>query len=245
MIINSIQRLDTTTGPFTAPNLLVISDNLRSGPPWAYTLQESGFGLIMEADPARAVRRWSEENPNLILFDISDDRPDVLEVVRALREESNVPVVLLTSAKPEKYLLQAYESGVDECVIRPISAALFHAKISAWLRRSWSVPMDVLAPLRAGHVHLTPADRTVVVGNRPPIRLTNLEMRLLYIIMNRPSRTVTAEELIRRVWGYTGDADNTVLKNMIYRLRRKIEVDQANPMIIRTVAGIGYKFVPA
>ena len=245
MIVNSIQHINATLlGPFAAPKLLIISNNMRTGPLWAYTMQESRFDAVMENDPARTLRRWSEENPNLVLFDINDAGPLLLSIVRTLREESNVPVILLTSRKPEEFIVQAYESGVDECVMKPISATLFHAKLKAWLRRSWSVPMDVLDPIQVGNVYLEPANRTVVVGSRSPVRLTNLEMRLLYILMNRPGRTVTGEELIQRVWGYSGDADNTVLKNMIYRLRRKIEADQANPAIIQTLPGIGYKFTP-
>jgi DNA-binding response OmpR family regulator len=228
-----------------APKLLVVSSSLKTGPLWAYTLQENKFDVILENEPARTLRRWSEESPNLVLFDVNDPGTLILSIIRLLREESNVPVLLLTSVKPEEYILEAYDAGVDECIIKPISASLFHAKIKAWLRRSWSVPMDVLDPLRVGNVHLIPAERKVMIGEGAPIHLTNLEMRLLYIMMNRPSRTVAAEDLIQRVWGYTGDADNTVLKNVIYRLRRKIESNQANPVIIHTVAGIGYKFEPA
>ncbi len=228
----------------TPPKLLVVSSSMKTGPLWAYTLQENKFDVILESDPARTLRRWSEESPNLVLFDVNDPGTMVLSIIRLLREESNVPVLLLTSMKPEEYILEAYEAGVDECIIKPISASLFHAKIKAWLRRSWSVPMDVLDPLRVGSVYLVPAERKVTINDGSPIHLTNLEMRLLYIMMNRPSRTVSAEDLIQRVWGYSGDADNTVLKNVIYRLRRKIESNQGSPVIIHTVAGIGYRFEP-
>ena len=229
----------------TSPKLLIISNSLKTGPLWAYTLQENKFDVVLEHDPTRTLRQWADESPNLVLFDVNDPGTVVLNIIRNLREESNVPVLLLTSTKPEEYILEAYEAGVDECIIKPISPSLFHAKIKAWLRRSWSVPMDVLDPLRVGNVYLVPAERQVMVGNGMPIHLTNLEMRLLYIMMNRPSRTVAAEDLIQRVWGYNGDADNTVLKNVIYRLRRKLEANQANPVIIHTVAGIGYKFAPS
>jgi DNA-binding response OmpR family regulator len=231
--------------PLITPKLLIVSNSLKTGPLWAYTLQENKFDVILENDPPRALRRWTEESPNLVLFDINDPGSVVLSIIRNLREESNVPVLLLTSIKPEEYILEAYDAGVDECITKPISPSLFHAKIKAWLRRSWSVPMDVLDPLRVGNVYLVPAERKVVIGEGTPIHLTNLEMRLLYIMMNRPSRTVATEDLIQRVWGFSGDADNTVLKNVIYRLRRKIEANQANPVIIHTVAGIGYKFDPA
>lgn len=224
------------------PKLLIVSNSLHTGPLWAYTLQENNFDVVMENDPAKTLRRWSEENPNLVLFDINTPGAVVLSMIRSLREETNVPLILVTSPKAEEYVLEAYEAGVDECILKPVSPSLFHVKIKAWLRRSWSVPMNVLDPLRVGNVHLIPGERKVVIGDQQPIRLTNLEMRLLYIMMNRPSRTVTTEELVQRVWGYGGEADNAVLKNMIYRLRRKIETDKGNPEIIHTVAGIGYRF---
>ena len=71
--------------------------------------------------------------------------------------------------------------------------------------------------------------------------MTNLELRLLYCLMSQPGHAVTIEELNQRVWGYTAEADNTMLKNVVYRLRRKIEADPANPLIIQTVSGTGYR----
>jgi DNA-binding response OmpR family regulator len=225
------------------PKVLVVSNSLTTGPLWAFSLQERKFDVIMEPNPGKLLRRWAEEAPNLIVLDFSaQDRP-VLNMVRSLREESVVPVILLTSAKEEDYALEAYDSGVDEFIIKPISPSLFHAKVKAWLRRSWSVPTGALDPLKVGKIHLVPSEQKVSIEDREPIHLTNLELRLLFILMSRPGRTVTAEELIQRVWGYSGEADNTVLKNVIYRLRRKIETEPVEQPLIQTVAGVGYKLV--
>src|SRR5687767_2583556 len=201
--------------------VLVVSNSLTTGPLWAFSLQEQRFQVVMESDPARTLRRWTEEVPSLIVLDINTQDVSLLNMIRSLREESVVPVLLLTTMKPEEYILQAYEVGVDECIIKPISASLFHAKIKAWLRRSLSVPMYALDALRVGKVQLVPSDRCVTIGDGTPVRLTNLELRLLYVLMSQPGRTVTAEELIQRVWGYNEEPDNSVLKNVIYRLRRK------------------------
>jgi len=81
----------------------------------------------------------------------------------------------------------------------------------------------------------------LIIADGYPIRLTNLEFRLLYYLMNRPCFTVSIEEFNQQIWGYRSETDNTMLKNVIYRLRRKIEVDPAHPKIIETVAGVGYK----
>ncbi len=226
------------------PKVLVVSNSMTTGPLWAYSLQEQNFEVVMEPNPTKILRRWSEEVPNLIVVDINTVEPTLLSMITSLREESVVPVLFLTQNKPEEYILQAYDAGVDECVIKPISPSLFHAKIKAWLRRSSSVPMYALDPLKVGRVNLVPSERSVVIENASPVHLTNLELRLMYILMGRPGRTVSAEELIQRVWGYGEEADNTVLKNTIYRLRKKLEIDPANPLIIQTVASVGYKFNP-
>jgi len=81
----------------------------------------------------------------------------------------------------------------------------------------------------------------VLLKNGSAAPLTNLELRLLYCLMSQPGQIVTIEELNQRVWGYTSETDNTMLKNVIYRLRRKIEADPAKPLIIQTVAGAGYR----
>jgi len=226
------------------PKVLVVSNSMTTGPLWAFSLQEQNFDVVMEQNPTKMLRRWAEEIPNLIVVDINTSEPTLLSMIRSLREESVVPVLFLTQNKPEEYILQAYEAGVDECVVKPISPSLFHAKIKAWLRRSSSVPMYALDPLKVGRVNLIPSERAIILDNGNPIHVTNLELRLLYILMGRPGRTVSAEELIQRVWGYGQEADNTVLKNTIYRLRKKVEIDPANPLIIQTVSSIGYKFNP-
>lgn len=226
------------------PKVLVVSNSMTTGPLWAYSLQEQNFDVVMEPNPTKILRRWAEEVPNLIVVDINTVEPTLLSMITSLREESVVPVLFLTQNKPEEYILQAYDAGVDECVIKPISPSLFHAKIKAWLRRSSSVPMYALDPLKVGKVNLVPSERAMVVDNGSPIHLTNLELRLLYLLMGRPGRTVSAEEIIQRVWGYGEEADNTVLKNTIYRLRKKVEIDPANPLIIQTVASVGYRFNP-
>lgn len=236
------ERSALLTASAKPAKLLIVSNSLRTGPLWAYSLQVEKFDVVMEADPSKTLRRWSEERPNLIVLDISTEEPSTLSMIRVLREEATVPILLLTLAKSDEYMLEAYAAGVDECIVKPVSPSIFHAKIKAWLRRSWSVPTEILDPLRVAGVQLTPSERTVAIGSGAPIRLTNLEMRLLYVLMSRAGGTVSDDELVQRVWGYFGEADNTALKNVIYRLRRKIEVDRASPVIIHTVPGVGYKF---
>jgi DNA-binding response OmpR family regulator len=124
-----------------------------------------------------------------------------------------------------------------------VSPSLFNAKVQVWLRRSWSSTARTLAPAKFAGMSLFPSERMIMMRNGQAVHLTNLELRLLYYLAGRIGETVTTDELNQRVWGYTSEADNTMLKNVVYRLRRKIETDPANPKIIQTVSGGGYKLV--
>ncbi|MGH8248308.1 MAG: winged helix-turn-helix domain-containing protein, partial [Gammaproteobacteria bacterium] len=133
--------------------------------------------------------------------------------------------------------LEAYQAGVDECVLKPISPAIFLAKIMAWARRSWSEPMT---PRTAGRLRLDPARRSMVGSNNHEIKLTNLEFRLLHLLMSRPGYVFPTDEIIQTVWGTQGDV--VLLKNVIYRLRRKMEDEAEENHLIQTYPG-GYSFL--
>jgi DNA-binding response OmpR family regulator len=167
-----------------------------------------------------------------------------LSVVNQLREQAVIPILLLGSIQPLKFLLEAYEAGVDEYILKPVEPALLHAKIKAWLRRTWSIPVGMLDALKVGDIRFVPAERTVLLEGKPPIRMTNLELRLMYYLMSHAGRTITAEELFQRVWGTDRDVNKTTLKNVVYRLRLKLEPDPNHPQYIRTVSGVGFQFKP-
>ena len=107
-------------------------------------------------------------------------------------------------------MVQAYEVGIDDYLIKPVSPSRLQAKIKVWLRRSASISIDVLNSLKVGTLQLFPSEKTILVENRGAVRLTNLELRLPYYLMNRPGQIVTIEELNQRVWGYNAEADNTM-----------------------------------
>ena len=225
------------------PKVLVVSNTQNTGPLLLSGLRERGLDVVMEPVPTNASQRWSAEIPDLVIFDANVPETQALELIKNLRREAAVPIILLTQFNTEDFLLEAYTAGVDECIIKPISPLLFYAKVRVWLRRSWNVPSDTLDPLRVGRFQLLPSDRAIILDDHNPIRLTNLELRLLYCLMSSAGQTITIEELNQRVWGYNNVADITMLKNVVYRLRRKIEKNPANPQVILYVTGVGYKLV--
>lgn len=223
------------------PKILIVSDLQTTSPLWAFNITQPRWDITLEPNPAKARERWAEVLPDLIVCDI-DSESISIELILKLRAEAVLPILLLTSNHSEKFILDVYEAGVDECVLKPIDPVLFEAKIKAWLRRSSTVPVDMLEALTVDDLHLIPSDRVVVLDKRDPIHLTNLELRLLYYLMGRPGRTLTIEELCQHVWSYQSAGDPITLKNLVYRLRRKIEVDPAHPHYVHTVAGVGYRF---
>ena len=225
----------------TAPKVLIVSNQKTTGPLWVFSLQQQNLNVALESIPANTLARWEKEIPDLIILDINLPEPLTLDLIGNLRAETLVPILLLTPVRSEEYVLEAYKAGVDDCLIKPVSPSLFQAKIRVWLRRSGNISIDVLNPLKVGSLQLFPSERMVFLANGSANRLTNLELRLLYYLMNRPGHTVTIEELNQKVWWYTAEADNTMLKNVVYRLRRKIESDPANPLLIQTVSGVGYR----
>jgi DNA-binding response OmpR family regulator len=227
-----------------SPKVLLVSNQQTTGPLLAFSLQEQQqLDVILESSPSNAVVRSVDENPDLVVLDINQPEEDIVDIIKRIRVETAVPILLLTSIRSEEFMVETYEVGVDECVLKPIGPSLFHAKVKGWLRRSWTVPADTLDPIKVGNIRLFPSDRTLFLESGESFRLTNLELRLIYFLMSRPNRTVASEELVERVWGYRSDGNNTALKNLVYRIRRKVELDPVKPQIIQTVVGIGYKFV--
>ena len=225
------------------PKVLIVSNQQTTGPLWVFSLQQQKLNVALEAVPANTLTRCEAESPSLIILDTNLPEEQTLELIRNLRAEMLTPILLLTPARTEEFVLEAYKAGVDDCISKPVGPSLFQAKVKVWLRRFGSLSVDALDPIRVGMLQLFPSEKIAILRNGNTVRLTNLELRLLYYLMSRPGHAVTIEELNLRVWGYSKEADNTMLKNVIYRLRRKIETDPANPQILQNVAGMGYKFV--
>lgn len=224
-----------------SPKVLVVSNQQATGPLWVFSLQQQKLNVMLESEPGQALQRCEAESPDLIILDIQQPEAETLELIRGLRAELLTPILLLTPVHSEEYVIKAYKAGVDDCMSKPVSPSLFQAKVKVWLRRLGGLSADNLNPLKVGTLQLFPSERLVMLKNGGVVQLTNLELRLLYYLMNRPGQIVTTEELNQRVWGYTAEADNTMLKNVVYRLRKKIEVDPANPLLVQTVVGVGYK----
>jgi DNA-binding response OmpR family regulator len=223
------------------PKVFVVCDQRDTAPVWGYILRQRGLIVILETSRDKAIDRWSNEMPDLVVMDVDIAQEDRMELYNKFRAVSVAPILLFLPAHHETRILDAYADGVDEVVVKPVSPAIFLAKITAWVRRSWIMPVDELSLVKAGKHRLDPTQRCIIDSNGLEIKLTNLEFRLLHLLMSRPGHVFSAGDIIESLWGEYGNGDQVLLKNVVYRLRKKIEADPSHPMLLQTWPG-GYSF---
>jgi DNA-binding response OmpR family regulator len=224
------------------PKIFVVCDQRDTAPVWGYILRQQGLIVIMETSIEKSIDRWSTEMPELVVIDLNVEHEARLELYQKFRAVSVAPILLFLPAYHETEILEAYAAGVEDVVIKPISPPIFLAKILAWMRRSWTVPIDNLSHVKAGKHRLNPSRRCLINPEGMEIRLTNLEFRLLHLLMSRPGHVFSAEDIIEALWGGYGNGDQVLLKNVVYRLRRKIEADPSRPAFLQTWQR-GYSFL--
>lgn len=223
------------------PKIFVVCDQRDTAPVWGYLLGQQGLTVVLETSTVKALDRWSTEITDLVVIDVDIPHADRMELYEKFRAVSVAPILMFLPVYHETQILEAYASGVDEVVVKPISPAIFLAKIVAWVRRSWTVPVDGLGLVKAGKHRLDPTTHDLIDPMGNEIKLTNLEFRLLHILMSRPATVFSAEDIIQSIWGAFGNGDQVLLKNVVYRLRRKIEDDPRRPSLLKTQQG-GYSF---
>src|SRR3954465_8311884 len=206
----------------------------------AFTLSQAGYLVIRAADGTSAIRSFESESPDLAVLDINMPGASGFQVCEAIRAKSNVPVMMLTVRNEEEDLVKAIELGADDYLTKPFSPRTLLARIKALLRRAG---MENTAPLAAGRVALDIDEHTVQIGSGEPVRLTKLELRLLQMLLANAGHTVSTDRLLVQVWGHRNSADRQLLKQLVHRLRQKIEADPATPQLLQTASGAGYKLV--
>jgi two-component system KDP operon response regulator KdpE len=225
------------------PKILLVCDRPEETTRWRRLLPGNLHVQVAAGSLDQIFEAWGENIPDLVLIDVQAPRPDEAEICWHLRQEAAVPLLVVFETFDEGRILQAYRAGADDCLVKPLSPELLFAKLNAWRRRSWTVPAEILTEIRSGGVHLDPVRRMAILESGRIARLTNLEFRLLTLLMSNPGRALPAGEIVNRVWGFSGEADGGVmLKNVVYRLRKKIEPDPGNPTYLLTEPGLGYRF---
>ena len=205
----------------------------------AFTLTQAGYLVLKAADGAAALRRFAEDSADLVVLDINMPGLSGFQVCEAIRARSRVPVMMLTVRGEEEDLVHALGLGADDYLTKPFSPRTLLARIKALLRRAG---MEPAAPLAAGRVALDLAEHTVRIAHGEAVQLTKLELRLLQMLLANAGHTVSSDRLLVQVWGHRSGGDRQLLKQLVHRLRQKIEADPAAPVLLRTAAA-GYKLI--
>ena len=230
--------MNNLDSPLARTQILIVTDDVDTSFAWSRILQRDyaiveviGFDDIPNV--AAKIHSFSE-----ILVDHRDTPNRVLEVCRRLRGMSQHPLLLFTYETDERFHIEAYRLGVEECISKPIGGPLLVAKTKAWLRQAFQYG-DSVQDLTVDGFRLDPETR-IFGTDELSVKLSNLECRLMSILMANRGQVMESRHLARRVWSMYSDPDPQMLKNLVYRLRHKVEPVVGGRQYIESVVGIGY-----
>jgi two-component system, OmpR family, response regulator RegX3 len=226
------------------PLILVVDDEQSYRDALSVALQREGFTVVTAADGEEAVARFEALRPALILLDVMLPKMSGIDVCRAIRAKSRVPIVMVTARNAEIDAVVGLEVGADDYVIKPFRLRELIARVRVCLRRAPNEPSE--GPPRAdllsvGDVHLD-TERHEVTVRGDLVSLPLKEFELLELFLDNAGRVLTRDVLIDRVWGPNYYGDTKTLDVHVKRLRAKIEEDPASPARIVTVRGVGYRY---
>ncbi|HEX6392728.1 MAG TPA: response regulator transcription factor [Acidimicrobiales bacterium] len=223
--------------------VLVIEDDPTVGEVVARYLSREGYSVVVSADGRAGLQTALDSPPDLVVLDLMLPGLSGVEVLGELRKATPVPVIMLTALSREVDRVSGLEMGADDYVAKPFSPRELTARVKAVLRRANGLIEAPGGPevLTAGELELDASTRQVTIQGRP-IDLTAREFNLLAHFMRNPTRVFRREELLEQVWGFSYGDTSTVTVH-ISRLREKIEPDPSSPRYIKTVRGLGYRFV--
>lgn len=222
--------------------ILIVEDEASFSEALAFLLSKEGFETAVAETGREALDMFSAQGADLILLDLMIPVVSGVEVCRTIRTQSQVPIIMLTAKDAEIDKVVGLEIGADDYVTKPYSSRELIARIKAVLRRGQAEDQSDYDEdlLEVGPIRLNIGKHQVFVkGN--PVALPLKEFELLEFLMRNSGRVLTRSQLIDRVWGGDYYGDTKTLDVHIKRLRAKVEEDPANPVLIQTIRGLGYK----
>jgi DNA-binding response OmpR family regulator len=226
--------------------ILVVDDDRVVADLVAFTVRRAGYEAVMASDAASALRRWREDQPDLLILDINLPGTPLLKdgiaICQHIRSQSDVPIILLTVRGEENDIVHGLEAGADDYILKPFSPRQLVARVQAVMRRGRSLENALPhAKLSIEGLDFNPKIREVSLLNGSTKSLTSLEARLLEYLMLNAGHILTTDDLISDVWGASGGSPE-MLRQLVRRLRAKVEDDPTQPFYIQNLPGLGYAF---
>lgn len=225
-----------------APAILVADDNPETRELIGLVLKDAGMEVIFAENGSELLVRWRSNQVDLIILDVMMPVMDGFEACRRIRRVSDIPIIFLTARDQEREVVNGFEIGADDYIVKPFRPAEFVARIQAILNRLERQRADSGRRLFFDNLVLD-LDARKVVARGKTIEVTPLEFQLLQYLMQNIGVVISKENLLQNVWGYAEAAgDMNLIEAAIRRLRRKLELDPSEPEYIHTVWGAGYRF---
>lgn len=222
--------------------VLIVEDDPNTVELIRLYLDRDGYQVVTASDGNEGLRLAREEAPDLIVLDLMLPGIDGMQICRTLREESEVPIIMLTARVEEEDRLAGLNQGADDYVTKPFSPKELTARVRAVLRRTARDAVD-RAPVEISYeaVFVNTRDRRAEVNGKP-LRLTPTEFRLLVLFLREPRRTFTRAQVLDHVYGYDFEGFDRAVDSQIYNLRKKLNLASKANRYIQTVYGEGYRF---
>jgi DNA-binding response OmpR family regulator len=220
--------------------VLIVDDDADLLALVGFALTQAGYAVVKAPDATTALRLFAAEAPDLAVLDINLPDGSGFGICEAIRANSRIPVMMLTARGEEEDLVRALDLGADDYLTKPFSPRTLLARVKALLRRAG---LETGGAMSAGKFSLDLEAHALTAAGAEPVKLTKLETRLMQILVANAGHVVGTERLLTHVWGHRGSGDRQLLKQLVHRLRQKIEVDPAEPRHLCTDSGAGYRLV--
>lgn len=231
------------TAGVKVPRILVVEDERKISDVIRAYLEQAGFEVLLAADGEAGLAQVPQFRPDLVILDLMLPKVTGEEVCRRLRQDSDVPILMLTAKSREEDRVEGLKIGADDYLVKPFSPRELVARVRAVLRRTRSEDLPQVDVLSFGHRYLViDALRHEVVRDGKPVKLTPNEFKLLLTLARYPRRVYSRAQLTEKVMGFDYEGYDRTIDAHIKNLRQKIEPAPEEPRFIKTVYGVGYKF---
>lgn len=221
--------------------ILLVEDEKTLAKALKFNLEKEGFRVEVAFDGEEALNAMSGEEPDLVILDLMLPKIDGYEVCRSIRRSSDVPIIMLTARDEDIDKILGLELGADDYMTKPFNTRELLARIRAILRRTVQQAAAAKNFIKVGDLQIDVIKHKVTVKGRE-VALTSREYNLLSLLASNPGKVYSREELLEEIWGDDYSGDVRTVDVHIRHLREKIEEFPAEPNIILTVWGAGYKF---
>ncbi len=224
--------------------ILVVEDEPAIAEAVSYALRDAGYDVDTASDGTSALEAARARDYDLMVLDLLLPGTPGIEVCRELRDESDLPILILTARDTEAERVTGLDTGADDYVTKPFSVAELVSRVRALLRRRDLDRRSTSQVVRLGSLELDVLHHSASLDGRP-LQLTRSEFRLVTLLGSEPGRTFTRDDLMRRLWESEHVGDRRAIDVHISNLRRKLEADPRHPKRLLTTRGVGYRLVAA